>query len=160
MEARSLGSVAIARSRIVGARGPRRLLFALLALGMLSMPVQYRGGADFAHPHAVFQLWFDAARGTTDHFHMNAMSQAIAGTHTMHATVPERPAEVQTAPPTGPTIAGLTSGVEQAAAIGAALAVAGFVLFGHVALATRTTRVLTGQFLQPEAPPPRLIAAL
>lgn len=124
------------------------------------MPVQYRGGADFVHPHAVFQLWFDAARGTTDHYHARAASPHAAGTHAEHTAAPERPAEVQTAPPNVPTISGLTSAVERAAAVAAALAVAGFVLFGQCIQAARSPLVLAGRFLQPEAPPPRLAAVL
>jgi hypothetical protein len=54
----------------------------------------------------------------------------------------------------------LTFGVERVAAIGAALAVAGFVLFGQAALARHASLVLVGRFLQPEAPPPRLVVAL
>ncbi len=44
-----------------------RVLFALVAFSLLSMPVSYRGGAEAAHPHVFVQLWVDAANTSFDH---------------------------------------------------------------------------------------------
>src|SRR5690349_10260170 len=38
-------------------------------LGMLACPIQYRGGAELPHDHAIFQLIYDAAHGSIDHHH-------------------------------------------------------------------------------------------
>jgi hypothetical protein len=126
---------------------------------MLSMPVQYRGGADFAHPHAIVQLWIDAARVTTDHYHVSQTHPQAGGSHAGHGAVPERPAEVQTAPPNAPVIAGLTWAVERAAAVAAALVVASFILFGRLPRGASAPFGLAGRTIRPEPPPPRLVAA-
>ena len=124
------------------------------------MPVQYRGGADFAHPHAIFQLWVDAARGTTDHVHADRHDAHADAAHGGHDVPPERPSEVQTAPPNAPSIAGMTAAVERAAAVAAALVVAGIILFGRTPLAADAPLVLAGRFVKPDAPPPRVAALL
>jgi hypothetical protein len=38
-------------------------------LGLLACPIDYRGGAEMPHAHAVFQLIYDAAHGSIDHHH-------------------------------------------------------------------------------------------
>ncbi|HEV2067292.1 MAG TPA: hypothetical protein VGR08_10675 [Thermomicrobiales bacterium] len=51
------------------APGFKRLIFLAAALGLLAMPVEYRGGAEGAHPHAVIQFWAEAGRGSLSHHH-------------------------------------------------------------------------------------------
>jgi hypothetical protein len=51
----------------MGRKRLRNLLFAAVALGFLTMPVEYRAGAAIAHPHALYQFWIEAAHGTMDH---------------------------------------------------------------------------------------------
>jgi hypothetical protein len=46
-----------------------RLAWLAAALGMLACPMQYRGGAELPHDHAIFQLIYDAAHGSIDHHH-------------------------------------------------------------------------------------------
>jgi hypothetical protein len=50
-------------------RGITRLVFLAAALGLLTMPVEYRGGAEEAHPHALVQFWAEAGRGSLSHHH-------------------------------------------------------------------------------------------
>ncbi|HEV2067558.1 MAG TPA: hypothetical protein VGR08_12050, partial [Thermomicrobiales bacterium] len=51
------------------APGFTRLIFLAAALALLTMPVEYRGGAEEAHPHAVVQFWAEASRGSLSHHH-------------------------------------------------------------------------------------------
>ena len=44
-----------------------RTIATAVALSLLSMPVTYRGGADAAHPHTIFQLWEDVRIGSFTH---------------------------------------------------------------------------------------------
>lgn len=41
------------------------VFLAAMALGLLVMPVSYKAGTEQAHPHTVFQIMVDTARGTT-----------------------------------------------------------------------------------------------
>lgn len=49
--------------------GFTRLIFLAATLGLLTMPVEYRGGAEEAHPHALAQFWAEAGRGSLSHHH-------------------------------------------------------------------------------------------
>jgi len=44
-----------------------RAMATVVALSLLSMPVTYRGGADAAHAHTIFQLWEDVRLGSFTH---------------------------------------------------------------------------------------------
>ncbi len=44
-----------------------RVIATTVALSLLSMPVTYRGGADAAHAHTIFQLWGDVRIGSFTH---------------------------------------------------------------------------------------------
>ena len=44
-----------------------RAIVTLVATSLLSMPVTYRGGAEAAHPHTIFQLWEDVRTGSYTH---------------------------------------------------------------------------------------------
>ena len=46
-----------------------RLAWLAALLGLLACPLEYRGGAEFPHAHAIFQLFYDAAHGSIDHHH-------------------------------------------------------------------------------------------
>ena len=46
----------------------RQVLVAMAAL-LLLMPISYRAGTEATHPHAVFQVWLDSARGGSHHHH-------------------------------------------------------------------------------------------
>ena len=56
-----------ARSRSTGA--PRWLAIAIAAVALLLTPVEYRAGADYAHPHAMLQLIYEASQGVPLHHH-------------------------------------------------------------------------------------------
>lgn len=51
------------------APGFARLMFLAAALGLLTMPVEYRGGAKDAHSHGILQFWVEAGHGSLDHHH-------------------------------------------------------------------------------------------
>ena len=44
-----------------------RVIATAVALSLLSTPVTYRGGADVAHAHTIFQLWEDVRIGSFTH---------------------------------------------------------------------------------------------
>jgi hypothetical protein len=47
----------------------RRTVLALAAAVLFLMPMTYRGGAEAAHPHALLQVWVEAAHSLPDHHH-------------------------------------------------------------------------------------------
>ena len=63
----------------------RWLLLALAIGAVLLMPVEYRAGAQTAHPHAVLQLAWEAHHGTPRHHHvrkaLHPCEEAIAVHH-------------------------------------------------------------------------------
>jgi hypothetical protein len=66
--------------RIANPRHVGRLVCAVTALGLLTLPIQYRGGAEQPHAHAFVQIWLDAADGSFDHHR-----RAVADTQPNHA---------------------------------------------------------------------------
>ncbi|HEU5434469.1 MAG TPA: hypothetical protein VFU81_22545, partial [Thermomicrobiales bacterium] len=46
-----------------------RLVWLAALAAMLACPIDYRGGAELPHAHAIFQLLYDAAHGSIDHHH-------------------------------------------------------------------------------------------
>jgi hypothetical protein len=141
------------RSRL---RQPARLLFLVTAIGVLSMPVSYRGGAEQVHPHAFIQLWIDAEHGSFDHHHGGAANAANHRGHDENnaADMPEEgtspvsvePGKPLLSPPTAPETHDLTLVALAMSAL--ALCVVGSSLVG------RLCRV-TGRTIRPDIPPPR-----
>lgn len=54
-----------------------RAMATVVAVSMLAMPVTYRGGADAAHAHTIFQLWEDVRIGSFIH-HSAHSDHAVA----------------------------------------------------------------------------------
>jgi len=64
-----------------------RVIATTVALSLLSMPVTYRGGADAAHAHTIFQLWEDVRIGLFTHH--SAHSDHVGGVDQVEATARE-----------------------------------------------------------------------
>jgi hypothetical protein len=139
-------------SRHLNSRLIAKPLLVVAALCALLMPVQYRGGADVAHPHAVFQFW---RGGHADPFDHHGHDHRIAGS--FH----EQSFARTNAPPDTPVLTGLASVDGQALGM-AILAVAGLMVLGLHARHRHEAPpmvILRGRVVSPEPPPPRLIFA-
>lgn len=132
----------------------RGVLFTAI-LCLLTMPVDYRGGAEQSHPHSGLQFLAEAAGGTLVHHH--------DGSH--HHQTPEQspddaslrmPAEQETPSFTTATVAQKYAPIAIAAATG---------LYG-LTLGARTSRSrflparITGLNPAPTPPPPRLAGVI
>jgi hypothetical protein len=144
MLARTLG-------RSIRSRSPIDRRLALLAvLCLLTMPQNYRGGAEDAHPHAIFQFWFTGGHVTAEHHHGGDH-------HDDDAPVPSKTTGSSrfVDNPDVPTISEATPSAERADAIGGVFSYWIVpLLFATLAIIVRT-RPLTGLVIAPEPPPPR-----
>lgn len=137
------------------AGGHRAHLHPILALLLLCAvglsPVEYRGGAERPHAHAVFQLWDDVADGALDH-HAEAdvplATSVSTGTNSVAA-----------APPDTPRLSALAS-AEHASLL--LVVVVASVLLTAESIRARAVwppaTTLSGHPFAPEPPPPRRIA--
>ena len=138
-------------------------LAALVAL-LLVMPISYRGGTEVAHPHAVFQGWFDAAHGETGHYHPEERVARYAAEHPRASHPVARWAtgqdgiatEVPTAEVDAPTLSALNAPLSPVMPL---LALASVLLLSVASASWRplwaTAALLPGAILVPDAPPPR-----
>ncbi len=138
--------------------GFQRLVAIGAVLGICMMPVEYRGGAQTAHAHALFQLFSDAAHGSLDH-HGNTFR-----------TLPDRASDVRSqqramladaSRAESPALQAPPPPIEQplavVALVVAALVVAALALTsGHRVAACLVDASLVGRTVRPTAPPPRL----
>jgi len=137
----------------------RRSIAVVAVVGILLSPVQYRGGATFAHPHSLLHLFADAADGSGHHPHES-------GHHQVHDHPAEPSGGVSSPRPAletgtlhdGPrwTSATLVGGSGAMMVAIASLVVA---LSGHRAPRPLViSRRLVGLIFPPEPPPPRGVA--
>ncbi len=135
-----------------------RLLLTVAALGLLMLPLDYRGGAEVEHPHAIFQLWFDAAHGTIDHHQRRIEHEGSSSHQPRHAT--GHPAVADTAAPDVPQLTEAASTIERPPMIVASLAVLALALLLVRAIPLPSLpMLLAGLHPRPQTPPPRLAAA-
>jgi hypothetical protein len=139
-------------------RQPSRSLLLLAALCLVTMPQSYRGGAELAHPHAVFQFWIQGNHVSADHHHGDETGEhdhAISAGH----SAPTETSSVRTNPLDDiPTISQMTA-AERADAIGSVLG-AWFVLVLAAATGLFFVRGMgPGLAPSPERPPPRFALA-
>ena len=146
-----LEQAGVGRRPTANDRSPRHFLIALVALGVLLSPVEYRGGADRAHPHAFVQLWFDAAQGSLDH-HPPTDPEAVP-------TVAERPIVVQSGRPDAPWATDARALQSRATALATVIALGATLLFVRAPVGEGASRVFRGICLPPDPPHPRLAAA-
>jgi hypothetical protein len=140
-----------------------RALTALAVLCVLMMPVEYRGGAEASHAHAVFQFWASEGVGALDHHghdHETVTSRAdslAVGGWLAPITGAESPATATDAPPDTPRLSEFTVAAERAVgmavAVSAALALLSLVVLRLLPIAS--VRIPLGLTPAPEAPPPR-----
>lgn len=133
-------------------RRPRRLLFAVVALGLLTMPVTYTGGAELPHPHVFFQVWIDVAHGSFDHHH--DYHHAVAAEHGPGA--PASAAVADAGASDGPSLTDPTApDTRQLTLVGLACgAVAG--VAGRLRRKASDFFAPNGLARGPEPPPPRI----
>ena len=133
-----------------------RFRCAVAVLGVLALPVGFRGGAQTPHPHALFQLWHDAADGAADHHRRGDGHDAAA--HERHRAEPAQPVRGEL-PPDVPVLSSLSSTVGLSFAL-AAITVFGLVLlFGRPSPSWSAAAALVGRRPRPDTPPPRPAAA-
>lgn len=132
--------------------GPTALILA--AFSLLLMPVDYRGGAEEAHPHGVFQLWEEAAHGSLDHHHP-------AHAHDVHDAGPEsEPHLVVSTGTADPDLPQVSDGSGSSLAQPLAFVITAAAIFldrrGNGPLARRRHRLI-GRVVKPSPPPPRRV---
>jgi hypothetical protein len=119
--------------------------------GLAMLPVEYRGGAKDPHPHAAYQLWYDAAHGSVVHHH--AWAEVPASTHHPSATAPAWVGGEDD--PDVPRLVGLSIGAVKVPLVATAIAL----LIAPAAMGARVVwpplPVLVGRPLRAETPPPR-----
>ena len=151
-----------------------RLVCTVAALSLLTLPVQYRGGAELPHGHAFVQVWLDAAHGSTfhhdrleavahpDHAHHHGDERgALAGeAHPERDAARDRPVVAGAGSPDATQLSEVTLAIERFAVV-LAVAVLGLslVLLG-LAPVRPALRALSGLRPIPETPPPRPAVAL
>jgi hypothetical protein len=140
-------------------RRPSRSLLVLATLCLVTMPQNYRGGAEFAHPHAIFQFWIAGGHVSADHHH----GEGETGEHEGHDRAFHEPLTVISSvradlPDDVPTVSQMTT-AERADAIGSVLGT-WFVVVLVAAAGLFVVRGLgSGLAPLPERPPPRFAVA-
>lgn len=132
---------------------PILALLVLCAVGL--SPVEYRGGAEQPHAHAVFQLWVDAADGTLHHHGDGAHGGApIVGVPAANL------AAAAEAPPDTPRLGALAS-AERASLILAVAATSFLAAAGSIRVRAvwPLAVALSGRPVAPASPPPRPFVA-
>ena len=142
---------------IANLRTPGRFLYGTVLLGLLMLPVNYHGGAEVAHPHAIVQLLIDAAHGSTDHHRRWGHHDG-----TSHQTLPAKPRPETTVASSSldaPRLTEVTPAHERPLLV-PALAVLGlFLLLTQAAPIWGVAVSLVGRRPRPDVPPPRVTAS-
>ncbi|MGH2531205.1 MAG: hypothetical protein ACRDJW_02755 [Thermomicrobiales bacterium] len=146
---------------------PGRLMVGLVALTLLTMPTDYRGGADVSHAHAFFQFW--TASGLSAHDHHNhahhfapsrVRDHALAGERWLLAPVTPRvefdghSREIDP-PPDVPILTELSVSAEHGGLLSLALAITALIVFGRPSLHPSAAHALSPAFVRPWTPPPK-----
>lgn len=133
----------------------RRGVVLAAVLGLLALPVEYRGGAKEPHAHAAYQLWYDAAHGSVAHHHTGAIGHAhrAEGRET-RAVAPPLPAAAVEAGEDVPRLVTLSIGGTKIPVLLTVVLVAILVSI-RLRLAWREPRVVVGRTSPPATPPPR-----
>jgi len=146
---------------------PGKLMFGLAALALLTMPIDYHGGADIAHAHAVFQFWTARGHDAADHHHHSHESTRTRTNS--HSTVGGRWFSDQramrtiengsqtalTPPPDVPVITSLVNSAERNGPLASAIAMTAMLDFGSPPLFATKTAKLSAASRPPRTPPPR-----
>jgi hypothetical protein len=121
------------------------------------MPVDYRGGAELPHAHALFQFWMSGDEDAFDH-HGHSADHDVHGQGTDHHDGPAAMgAKVEPSPDT-PAVSDLGSEADRTSGIALTLLLVALFLTGAgVQLISNVARRLVGQLPLPELPPPRAV---
>ena len=138
-------------------RGFGRLAWVAAVLGLLALPVEYRGGAERPHAHAAVQLWFDAAHGAIGHH-----ARAVGATASDAA--PPSPEMVHASgldadESDTPRLSALTLSAGRILFLAAGIVIPLPVLLHRRRPGWLLPEILTGSLPNPETPPPRPLAA-
>ena len=143
------------RHRLSIARRPgHRLVWAVALLGLFTLPVEYRGGAEQPHPHGSYQLWFDAAHGMVDH-HRRHVVDALAPAAAPIVAVDAGSPPVVIDGGDGPRLSPVSRSADRLPLLPGALVVVAAALLPGVRLAWPAAPALVGTPVRPETPPPR-----
>jgi len=140
------------------AHRPGRLLTVLFALSLLSMPVDYRGGAELPHAHALFQFWMSGDADAFDHHgHGGSDSDVHHGLdQTGNSKRSSTLITTRKTAPDIPAVSGMGSPAETGSVMALSLLLSVvLVVAGRKLLIATWTRVLVGMWPSPELPPPR-----
>ena len=134
-----------------------RTVLILATISLLTMPVNYKGGAEETHPHGVFQLWEDLSHGSIDHHHAGHES----GRRHDESATRSAPAVAETAQ-ADPDLPRLMDGTGPAPERPVAIvfgAAEGFLVVVRSPRLVTTPARPAGRSLKPALPPPRLALA-
>lgn len=130
---------------------PASALRLLALLGLFLLPIQMRAGTAYAHPHALLHLLLDASDNVIDHHLATATPDQGHGDHSDHSR------REATASPDLPTFESI-----QMAAGGLAVSLVTLALFLIISRQERVwprREAWSGRHVQPDLPPPRLLAS-
>lgn len=121
----------------------------LAALFLLSMPVNYRGGAELEHAHGLFQFWFPGGHATAEHqnHHLGSRQSDRANTDSKLDPSPDTP-----------TVSEMGSPAENASGIALMLpaGMLSMISIKRMSLPANAHPQL-GHVVDPEIPPPRIL---
>ncbi|MDP9359517.1 MAG: hypothetical protein M3R02_30375 [Chloroflexota bacterium] len=130
-----------------------RTLYAVAVVALLAIPVQYRGGADLPHAHALYQLWIPGGYGLVHH-HPHVGERVLSMNLSGEANGP--PDVVGTrADADGPALAAMTTLAEKSASLAVTVAAALLLLLDRPAVSGQRACRLVGFTWRPADPPPR-----
>jgi hypothetical protein len=133
-----------------------RLVTLLFALSLLSMPVDYRGGAELPHAHALFQFWMTGDEDAFDH-HGHGADRHEHEHGADHLDDPAAAGANIDPSPNTPAVSELGSEAERGSVIALTLLLVALFMAGSgVQLVSTGARRLVGQLPSPEPPPPRV----
>lgn len=138
----------MARRRFTAKPRVGRPVLLLSAVIVLAMPVSYTGGRSVSHPHAFVQLFFDAARGSTNHH----------GAEIVHGHAEPIPREyfIAEVPDDTPVVTPTGGSSERVALVGMAISGGRFLVLAGLPTIDTTRRRLLGRLVRLDIPPPRL----
>lgn len=143
------------RPPTVSLSGRARLFCLAAIIGLLALPVEYRGGAREPHAHAAYQIWYDAAHGSVAHHHTGGDD----GAHRVDILLPRQdaaPVPTADAAADVPRLVSLTIGATKIPLL--VIAVLITTLFSTpLRPAWPPPRFAAGRGPRPETPPPRPI---
>jgi hypothetical protein len=136
-----------------------RLLLIVAAISLLSMPIDYRGGAELPHAHALFQFWMSGDADAFDHHGPSHDENHEHDQSDGHDTY-SLPMSSRNAVPDTPTVSNMGSPAEMGSVLALSLLLTTLLFAeGRRLLIATWNRTLVGILPSPERPPPRAVSA-